>query len=124
MWYTWGNNAALRGASMRGMEYCDLNVSRGFGPERSGPLSRCLMLILRRGDRNKHRADTDQQVGVWRHREYLLCSVFATALLLIFDRFRQGEGRREGLQKNVPRNWCQCSQAHIRSYQRCSVWWS
>ena len=82
--YTWGNNATLRGASLRLMEYCDLNVSRGFGPERFGPLSRCLMLILRRGERHKHRADTDQQVGVWRHRDYLLCSVFSSALLITY----------------------------------------
>lgn len=81
--YQWGNNATLRGASIQKMEFCDLNVSRGFGPERSGPHSRCLMLILRRGERHKHRADTDQQVGVWRHRHYLLCAVFGTALLMI-----------------------------------------
>jgi hypothetical protein len=44
------NSAASRGASSHVFEAADLNLSRGFGPERSGPLSRALMLVLRRGD--------------------------------------------------------------------------
>ena len=43
------------------------------------------MLVLRRGDAHKDRSDTDKQVGVWRHREYILCSVFNTALHVIND---------------------------------------
>jgi hypothetical protein len=85
MSFSWGCNAGVRGASSRKFTYADLNLSRGFGPEKEGPRSRCLMLVLRKGDTHKDRSDTDKQVGVWRHREYLLCSVFNTALHVIND---------------------------------------
>jgi hypothetical protein len=85
MSFSWGCNAGVRGASNRKFVYADLNLSRGFGPEKEGPRSRCLMLVLRRGDAHKDRSTTDKQVGVWRHREYLLCSVFNTALHVIND---------------------------------------
>jgi hypothetical protein len=83
--FTWGNNAAVRGASSRKMVYCDLNLSRGFGPGRFGDSSRCLLLVLRKGTVHKDNYTTDKQVGVWRHRNYLLCSVFNTALHVIND---------------------------------------
>lgn len=81
--HSWGNNAAVRGASSRKFTFSDLNLSRGFGPERTGPLSRALMMILRKGDIHKTRHDQDQQVAVWRHRNYKLCSVFATSMHVI-----------------------------------------
>ena len=80
----WGNNAALRGASLRQFVLSDLNLSRGFGPEKSGPLARAMMFVLRRGDVHKERRDTDQQVCSWRHRDYRLCGVFSLALGLIY----------------------------------------
>jgi hypothetical protein len=85
MSFSWGYNAGVQGESSRKFVYADLNLSRGFGPEKDGPRSRCLMLVLRKGDAHKDRSDTDKQVGVWRHREYLLCSVFNTALHVIND---------------------------------------
>jgi hypothetical protein len=85
MSFSWGCNAGVRGASSRKFVYADLNLSRGFGPEKEGPRSRCLMLVLRKGDAHKDRSDTDKQVGVWRHKHYLLCSAFNTALHVIDD---------------------------------------
>jgi hypothetical protein len=53
MSFSWGCNAGVRGASSRKFVYADLNLSRGFGPEKEGPRSRCLMLVLRKGDAHK-----------------------------------------------------------------------
>ena len=89
--FTVGCNGALRGASSRSLNLSDLNLSRGFGPERSGPWARCMMYVLRKGDQHKERHDTDQQVGVWRHRCYLLCPVFATAMKVIYLLRRRSE---------------------------------
>jgi hypothetical protein len=83
MSFTWGCNAGVRGASSRKLTLCDLNMSRGFGPVRKGPRSRTLMLVLRKGDTHKDNHTTDKQVAVWRHRDYLLCSAFNTALHVI-----------------------------------------
>ena len=38
-----------------------------------------LLLVLRKGPIHKDRHDKDDQVAVWRHKEYKLCSVFSTA---------------------------------------------
>ena len=81
--YTWGRNAGVRGASSRKVTLCDLNLSYGFGPEEAAPRNRTLMMILRRGDMHKDRYTTDQQVGVYRHKDYRRCTVFATAALVI-----------------------------------------
>jgi hypothetical protein len=77
--FTWGQNAGLRGHSMRGMVYADINMSKGFGPEEAGPRARMPLLVLRKGCRNKDNFATDKQVGCWRHKNYLLCPVFALA---------------------------------------------
>jgi len=82
--FTWGMNGAIRGASNRVFTYADLNLSFGFGPEPSGPLARALLLVLRSGSLHKDRQDTSHQVCCWRHIEYLLCSVFATAMQVIW----------------------------------------
>ena len=79
-----GNNTMLRGASTRKIVWCDLNLSRGYGHERTGPLSRCLMIVLRRGPVHKQRRDTDQQVGMYRHRNYKFCSVLSLAMNVIY----------------------------------------
>ena len=81
--FTWGFQGAIRGASTRKFEFRDLYYSAGFGPEEEGPLSGSLLLVLRKGNRNKDRHDTDQQVCAWRHRNYMLCSVFATGAYLV-----------------------------------------
>ena len=83
MSFTWGTNAGVRGASSRSLKLKDLNMSRGFGPERKGPRSRTLMLVLRKGDIHKDSHTTDKQVSVWRHRDYLLCAAFSSALHVI-----------------------------------------
>jgi hypothetical protein len=84
--FSWGNNAAVRGASSRKLVYADLNLTRGFGPDKEGDMARVLTLILRKG-RGVHKDNftTDKQVGAWRHRNYLMCSVFNTALHVIND---------------------------------------
>jgi hypothetical protein len=82
--FTWGQNGAVRGASNRKMVFCDLNLSLGFGPELVGRLSRALLLVLARGPVHKDNHITDKQVCTWRHRDYRLCSNFATALHVIF----------------------------------------
>ena len=82
--FTWGMNGAIRGASNRVFTYADLNLSFGFGPEPFGPLARALLLILRSGPLHKDRQDTSHQVCCWRHIEYQLCSVFATAMQVIW----------------------------------------
>jgi hypothetical protein len=46
--FTWRINGALHGASNRKLTLCDLNLLHGFGPERDGPLSRALLLVLRK----------------------------------------------------------------------------
>jgi hypothetical protein len=83
--FTWGQNAALRGHSMRGLVYSDINMSRGFGPEQEGPRARIPLLVLRRGGKNKDNFTTDKQVGCWRHRNYLLCPVFALAKHVLWE---------------------------------------
>jgi hypothetical protein len=77
--FTWGNQAAIRGASNRKFVYADLRISVGYGAEEEGELSRALLLVLRKGPIHKDRHDKDDQVAVWRHKEYKLCSVFSTA---------------------------------------------
>jgi hypothetical protein len=83
--FTWGQNGAVRGASNRNLTLCDLNLSYGFGPERNGPLSRALLLVMRKGKVHKDRHETDKQVCCWRHKNYKLCSVFSTAAYVIWN---------------------------------------
>ena len=89
--YSWGLNAAVRGASNRSLVMVDLNISYAFGPEPDGPTARSLLLVLRKGDLHKDRHDTDKQVCCWRHKEHVLCSVGATARLLIWKLRQLGE---------------------------------
>jgi hypothetical protein len=65
--------------------YAYLNLSCGFGPEKEGPRSQCILLLLRKGDAHNDRSDMDKQVGVWRHRNYLLRTAFNAALHAIDD---------------------------------------
>ena len=83
--FTWGINGAVRGASNRKLTLCDLNLSHGFGPERTGPLLRALLLVLRKGHTHKDRHETDKQVCSWRHKNYLLCSIFSTASYVLWN---------------------------------------
>ena len=83
--FTWGLNVAVRGHSNRKLTYCDLNMSSGFGAEEEGTLSRALLLVLRKGDVHKDRKDKDNQVACWRHKHFELCSVFATAIHVIWS---------------------------------------
>lgn len=89
--FTWGHNAAVRGHSSRKFVLCDLKTSRGFGPDRDGPTSRTLMLVLRRGSVHKDNFITDKQISCWRHRDYLLCSTFATSLQLVYKLKQLGD---------------------------------
>jgi hypothetical protein len=81
--FLWGNNAGVRGASSRKFNLPDLFMSRGFGPTKEGPRARTLLLVLRKGDPHKDRFTTDRMVACWRHRSYMLCSIFNTALHVI-----------------------------------------
>jgi hypothetical protein len=84
--FVWGNNAAVRGASSRKFVYADLHLTKGYGPEKEGDLARVLALILRQGRLiHKDGFTTDKQVGSWRHRHYIMCSQFTTALHIIND---------------------------------------
>ena len=80
--FTWGHNAAIRGASCNKMGFCDLNTSIGFGPNDDGT-EPATGLVHRKGPVHKDKHETDKQVFVWRHKNYLLCSVFATAAYVI-----------------------------------------
>ena len=81
--FSWGYQGAICGASNRALVFSDLNMSYGFGPEKTGPLARALLLVLRKGDIHKDRHEKDQQVCAWRHKQYVLCSVFATACRIL-----------------------------------------
>jgi hypothetical protein len=78
--FTWGNQAAIWGASNRKFVYADLQILRGYGSEEDGVLS-ALLLELHKGPIHKVRHDKkDDQVAVWCHKEYKLCSVFSTTI--------------------------------------------
>ena len=79
-----GMNGAVRGASNRVFTYCDLNLSFGFGPEPFGRLARALLFVHRPGKLHKDRQETAHQVCVWRHIHWLLCSIFSTAMQVIW----------------------------------------
>lgn len=81
--YTWGRNAACRGHSARKFQLSDLNIAYAYGPENVAPRNRTLLLVLRKGGRGKEKSTTDKQIGVYRHRDYRQCAVFATGVLLI-----------------------------------------
>jgi hypothetical protein len=81
--FTWGHNNCVRGHSNRKCVLSDLHMSENFGPEKDGPLGRCLVLVLRKGPIHKDNHVMDQQTGCWRHRNYLMCSVFATGISII-----------------------------------------
>lgn len=82
--FNWGQNAAVRGHSILQLLLCNLNISFGFGPEDFGPHARALLIVLQKGNIHKDRHETDDQVCCWRHKFYELCSVFSTALYVIF----------------------------------------
>ena len=82
---TWGNNGAIRGHSNRQLTYQDIKISHGYGAEDEGNLARSLILILRKGEVHKNRSDRDHQVSCWRHKNYLLCSVFSMAAYIIYN---------------------------------------
>ena len=81
--FLWGINAGVRGSSSRAFKLCDLYASEGFGPDEDPPNNKTLMLILRKGKVHKDKHTTCRLVGVHRHRDYRLCTVFATALLVV-----------------------------------------
>lgn len=83
--FTWGNNAAIRGASNRKLVYADLRMSLGYGAEEEGKLSRALLVVLRKGPIHKDRHDKDDQVAVWRHKHYKVCTVFSTAAHILWS---------------------------------------
>jgi hypothetical protein len=80
-----GHQVGTRGHSMRAFVYCDMNLTTGFGPEKEGPRSRILTMVVRKGDLHKDHHITDKQVGWWRHRNYLLCTGFAVATHVLWD---------------------------------------
>ena len=65
------------------------------------------MMIVRKGDIHKDRYTTTKQVGVWRHKNYLLCSTFNTALHLINE-----------LRKDADLNFFQ------RNRRAAAPWWN
>ena len=89
--FAWGYQGAVRGASNRVLTFSDLNISNGFGPEKDGTLSRAILLVMHKGVAHKDRHDKDKQVCAWRHKNYLLCSVFATAARVIWTLRNRGD---------------------------------
>jgi hypothetical protein len=83
MSFNWGKNTGIRGASSRSCVYADLNLSLGFGPEREAPINRTILMVLRKGSLHKDNYSTDKQVGCQRHKEYLQCAIFSTAVCII-----------------------------------------
>jgi hypothetical protein len=83
--FTLGMNGAIRSASNRNFVWPDLRISHGFGAEKEGRLARAMMVVVRRGRLHKDRKETDEQVCMWRHKHYLLCSVFSSAAHVLFD---------------------------------------
>jgi hypothetical protein len=81
--FLWGINAGLRGSTTRSLVLSDLFSSNGYGPEDKAPRNFTLMAVLRKGPANKDKHLTDRQVGVQRHLDYRLCTVFATGMLVI-----------------------------------------
>jgi hypothetical protein len=145
---SWGCSAGDQGASSRKFVYADLNLSRGFGPEKDGPRSCCLLLVFRKGDAHKEdRSNTDKQVGVWWQHKYLLCSVFNTALHVINDLSTYTATNFYHLDKKVHAGWwdkpltgvesCKLTQNkthavqlggisawdELRNFQGCGIFW-
>ena len=83
--FTWGNNAAIRGASNWTLVFADLRMSLGYGAEEEGKLSRALLVVLRKGPIHKDRHDKDDQVAIWRHKHYKVCTVFSTAAHILWS---------------------------------------
>lgn len=81
--FLWGINAGLRSSTSRSLVLSDLFSSNGYGPEDKSPRNFTLMAVLRKGSANKDKHLTDRQVGVQRHVDYRLCTVFATGMLVI-----------------------------------------
>jgi hypothetical protein len=116
--YSWGRNAGVRGDTTRKVVFCDLNLSNGFGPETSPPRDCTLLMILRKGlTKDKH--NTTQQVGVQRHCDYLRCTVFATAVLVIM-RLRE-LGDQINFYKGAPGKACDWWHIPISDYSTYST---
>jgi hypothetical protein len=81
--FLWGISAGLRGSTSRSLVLSDLFSSNGYGPEDKAPRNFTLMSVIRKGAANKDKHLTDRQVGVQRHVDYRLCTVFATGMLVI-----------------------------------------
>jgi hypothetical protein len=81
--FSWGNNAGIRGASSRSLVFVDLFMSRGVGTTRDGDTARTLILVLRKGPIHKDNHASDGMVGSYRHRVYILCSIFNVSLHVI-----------------------------------------
>ena len=82
--WNWGMRAYVRCDSIRKMCLADLVVSKALGPEKQGPLSRIMCMVLRKGDVHKDRFTLDRVVGCWRARDYIGCPVFAVSLHLLW----------------------------------------
>jgi len=92
-----GHNVALRGASTRALTLCDLRLATGYGPgSHKWPcddprFDRTLNLILRKGVVHKDRFKNIKQVGMWRHRNWLLDPNFSIGLAVIYGLRKGGE---------------------------------
>lgn len=73
-----GCNAGLRGKSTRSLCLKDLYISHGFAPDEG----KSLTIVLRK-EVQKVSYQVDRLVGCMRHRDYLLCGVFCTAMNVI-----------------------------------------
>jgi hypothetical protein len=77
--FSWVYQGGICGTSNHALIFSDLNLLYGFGAEKTGPLAHTLLLVLHKGDVHKNHHEKDQQVCAWQHKQYVLCSVNATA---------------------------------------------
>eukprot|EP00978_Attheya_sp_CCMP212_P041634 scaffold241088_cov53-Attheya_sp.AAC.1 len=81
MW-SWSIATSLRNCSILVVCLSDMFLDYAHGAESSGPLSRCIALVLRKGT-GKENFTQDRLVAAWRGLEYWMCSngQIATSLL-------------------------------------------
>jgi len=81
--WTWSIAASLRNISIRSICFSDVLVDTSHGAERSGPLSRSINVVLRKGT-GKGSFTEDRVVAAWRGKEWWHCPIGQLAFSLVF----------------------------------------
>ena len=120
--FLYGQNGAIRGASNRNLRYCDLKYSNTFVHDPKSPGHGCLIVVIRKGPDNKDRHEQDKQVAYWRHKEYNLCSVFATAAHIVLSLSRNTEIEFYHHDKKQRASWWDVQLTDWNNYQSTYIW--